>query len=89
VPGQRRNRHSDAFDRAIDEILDGRVLPFDRAAAETALAIAAKQRQIGRSVEIRDVQIAGIAAARKATLATPNTRRFENLGVILIDPGGA
>jgi hypothetical protein len=89
VPGQRRNRLSDAFDRAIDEILDGRVLPFDRAAAETAVAIAAKQRQIGRSVEIRDVQIAGIAAAPKATLATPNTRHFENLGVILIDPGGA
>jgi hypothetical protein len=59
------DRLSAAFDRAIDEILDGRVLPFDRTAAETAVAIAALQRQIGRSVEIRDVQIAGIAAARK------------------------
>ena len=51
-----------------------------------AAAIAARQRQIGWSVEIRDVQIAGITAARKATLATRNTRHFENLGIILVDP---
>jgi len=86
VPGRRRDRLHHAFDRAIDEILGGRVLPFDRSAAETAAAIAAKQRQIGRPVEIRDVQIAGIAAARKATLATRNTRHFENLDIILVDP---
>ena len=34
APGRRRDRLSAAFDRAIDEILDGRVLPFDRIAAE-------------------------------------------------------
>jgi len=86
APGRRRDRLYDAFDHAIDEILGGRVLPFDRTAAETAAAIAARQRQIGWSVEIRDVQIAGITAARKATLATRNTRHFENLGIILVDP---
>ena len=86
APGRRRDRLSAAFDRAIDEILDGRVLPFDRIAAEAAAAIAARQRQIGRSVEIRDVQIAGIAAARKATLATRNTRHFADLGITLVDP---
>jgi toxin FitB len=86
APGRRRDRLHDAFDIAIDEILGGRVLPFDRTAAETASGIAARQRQIGRPVEIRDVQIAGIAAARKATLATRNTRHFENLGIVLVDP---
>ena len=86
APGHRRDRLSAAFDRAIDEILDGRVLPFDRIAAEAAAAIAARQRQNGRSVEIRDVQIAGIAAARKATLATRNTRHFADLGITLVDP---
>jgi predicted nucleic acid-binding protein len=84
--GCRRARLDSAFDRAIDEILGRRVLPFDRRAAEAAAAIAARQRQIGRPVEIRDVQIAGIAAARKATLATRNTRHFASLGIILVDP---
>jgi predicted nucleic acid-binding protein len=86
APGRRRDQLYDAFDRAIGEILGGRVLPFDRTAAETAATIAARQRQIGRPVEIRDVQIAGIVAARKATLATRNTRHFENLGITLVDP---
>ena len=86
APSRRRDQLCDAFDRAIDDILGGRVLPFDRTAAETAATIAAKQRQIGRPVEIRDVEIAGIAAARKATLATRNTRHFESLGIILVDP---
>ena len=89
APGRRRDRLYDAFDHAIDEVLGGRVLPFDRTAAETAAAIAARQRQIGRPVEIRDVQIAGIAAARKAILATRNTRHFENLGISLVDPRDA
>ena len=86
APGRRRDRLYDAFDHAIEEILGGRMLPFDRTAAETAAKIAARQRQIGRPVEIRDVEIAGITAARKATLATRNTRHFENLGIILVDP---
>jgi toxin FitB len=86
APGRRRDRLHDAFDIAIDDILGGRVLPFDRTAAESAAALAAKQRQIGRPVEIRDVQIAGIAAARKATLATRNTRHFEDLDIVLVDP---
>src|SRR5215472_12628688 len=86
APGRRRDRLYDAFDHAIDEILGGRVLPFDRTAAEKAATIAAERRLIGRTVEIRDVQIAGIATARKAVLATRNIRHFENLGIILIDP---
>jgi toxin FitB len=65
------------------------VLSFDRTAAETAATIAARQRQIGRPIEIRDIQIAGVAAARKAVLATHNTRHFENLGISLVVPWNA
>ena len=86
APGRRRDRLRDAFDRAIDELLGGRVLPFDQTAAETAATIATKLRQIGQPVEIRDVEIAGIALARKARLATRNTRHFRGLGIILINP---
>lgn len=84
--GRRRRSLEDAFAKALDEDFDGRVLPFDQTAAEAAAAIAAEQRRAGRPVEIRDVEIAGIAAARKATLATRNTRHFEGTGIALVDP---
>jgi toxin FitB len=87
--GRRRRQLEDAFGKALDEDFEGRVLPFDQAAAQTAGAIAADQRRAGRSIEIRDVQIAGIAAARKAALATRNVRHFEGLGLVLIDPWSA
>jgi hypothetical protein len=75
TPDRRPDRLEDAFDRAIDEIIRGRVLPFEGSAAEAAAAIAGRQRQIGRPVEIRDIQIAGSAAARKqpSPRATPVT----------------
>jgi predicted nucleic acid-binding protein len=84
--GRRGDRLDRAFLRAINDVLGGRVLSFDRGAAEVAAMLAARQRQIGHTVEIRDVQIAGIAAARRATLATRNTRHFEHLGIALVDP---
>lgn len=84
--GRRKKTLEDAFARALEEDFDGRVLPFDQTAAEAAGIIAARQREAGRPIEIRDVQIAGITAARKATLATRNTRHFEGAGITLIDP---
>ena len=84
--GRRRRSLEDAFAKALEEEFEGRVLSFDRAAAQAAAAFAAEQRRTGRPVEIRDVQIAGIAAARNATLATRNRRHFEGIGIGLIDP---
>jgi toxin FitB len=84
--GRRRRRLEDAFAEAIESDLDGRILAFDRKAAEAAASIAAEQRRAGRPVEIRDLLIAGIATAHRATLATRNMRHFRNLGVALVDP---
>lgn len=86
VAGRRRRQLEDAFVRAIEEDFENRVLDFDRAAAEAAASIAARERRAGRTIEIRDVQIAGIAFARKATLATRNVRHFDGLGVALVNP---
>lgn len=83
---RRRSRLEQEFDRLLGEDLDGRVQLFDRAAANAAGTIAASRQRAGRTVEIRDVQIAGIASARKATLATHNVRHFEGLGIHLVDP---
>ncbi len=84
--GKRRHQLEDIFNQALEIDLEGRVLPFDLAAARASASIAAQQRKIGRPVEIRDVQIAGIALANKATLATRNIRHFQGLGIHLIDP---
>jgi predicted nucleic acid-binding protein len=84
--GRRRRHLEDAFARALDEDFQGRILSFERHAAREAASIAARRRQGGRPIEIRDTQIAGIAAARRATLATRNTRDFADLGIALVDP---
>jgi predicted nucleic acid-binding protein len=86
VEGRRRRELEEAFAKALEEDFENRVLPFDEAAAQAAGLIAAERRRAGRAVEIRDVQIAGIAKARKATLATRNTRHFEGCGLVLVDP---
>jgi predicted nucleic acid-binding protein len=84
--GRRRSQLEDAFSRALDEDFEGRILPFEQHAARQAALIGARQRQVGRSIEIRDAQIAGITAVRRATLATRNTRHFADLGIALVDP---
>lgn len=84
--GARRRRLEQEFDRLLDDDLDGRVQLFDRIAADAAGTIAVKQQRAGRTVEIRDVQIAGIVSARKATLATRNIRRFEGLDIHIVNP---
>lgn len=86
---RRRRLLEAAFAAALEEDFEGRVLPFDQAAAQTAGQLAAERRRSGRTVEIRDVQIAGIAKARKSAVATRNLRHFEGLGLDLLDPWSA
>jgi toxin FitB len=83
---RKRTQLEAAFAQALEEDFEDRVLPLDRAAAEAAGVIAARQRQAGRTVDVRDVQIAGIAISRKARLATRNVRHFAGLSISLIDP---
>ncbi len=87
--GRRRRQLEKAFAKALDEDFESRVVSLDRTAAEAAGRLAAERRRAGRPIEIRDVQIAGIATARKATLATRNLRHFEGLGLDLVDPCSA
>ncbi len=84
--GRRRQQLEDAFARTLEQDLHGRVLPFDSTAARASGTMAAARRRAGRPVEIRDIQVAGIVAARKATLATRNLRHFEGVGLRLVDP---
>jgi predicted nucleic acid-binding protein len=86
TPSRRRRRLVDMFAQLLAEDLDGRVQFFDMAAALAAGAIAAETQRTGRSVDFRDVQIAGIAASRRATVATRNVRHFDGAGVDLVNP---
>ncbi|HJQ37842.1 MAG TPA: type II toxin-antitoxin system VapC family toxin [Thermoanaerobaculia bacterium] len=88
APGRRRRSLEEAFQTMLEEDFEGRIVPFDEIAAQEAGRIAAERRQSGRSIEIRDVQIAGIAVARKAAIATRNVRHFQGLGPRVIDPWG-
>lgn len=87
--GRRRKALESAFDRLLEEELQHRVLDFDSAAVTEAAALAAARQKAGRPVDMRDTQIAGIALARRATLATRNVRHFADLRVPLVDPWAA
>jgi predicted nucleic acid-binding protein len=86
APSRRRKRLDETFAQLLSQDLEGRVQSFDLTAATAAGIIAANQQRAGRAVEIRDVQIAAIAASRHATLATRNTRHFDGTGVDLVNP---
>ena len=75
-----------AFEQLVEEDLENRVLDFDATAAVSAAALAAQRRQAGRPLGLRATQIAGIALARCATLATRNVRHFADSNVPVVDP---
>jgi hypothetical protein len=84
--GRKRRTLENHFDRVLRGGIGDRVLVFDSDAALEAAEIAAKLRKTGIAFEIRDLQIAGIVAGRRGTLATRNTRHFAETGITLINP---
>src|ERR1019366_5287531 len=87
--GRRRPTLGSAVGRLLKEDLENRVLDFDSAAATEAASLAAARQKNGRLVDMRDTQIAGIALARRATLATRNLRHFADLKISVVDPWAA
>ncbi len=87
--GRRRQILEAAFARLLQDDLENRVLDFDSAAATKAASLAAARQKSGRPVDMRDTQIAGIALARRAMLATRNVRHFADLKISIVDPWAA
>src|SRR5688572_23046956 len=87
--GRRRQTLQAAFAQLLAEDLENRVLDFDAAAAIEAATLAADRQRAGRPVDVRDTLIAGIALARRATLATRNVRHFADLKIPVVDPGAS
>ena len=67
-------------------VFAGRVLAFDEKAAPAFSSISSTRRKQGKPISQFDAQIAAIARARNATLATRNTDDFEGCGVNLVNP---
>jgi toxin FitB len=86
--GRRRSALEAAFDLILRQDFENRVLSFDVEAAAQAAMLAASRQRAGRMVDMRDTQIAGIAQARRATIATRNVRHFEGLDVPVVTPWG-
>lgn len=84
--GAQRQQLSARFDELLASDLEGRVLLFDQAAARQAAELAARRKLSGRTIDMRDTFIAGIALARKARIATRNTRHFDDLPETVINP---
>jgi len=84
--GQRKNMLQERFEELLQDDLQNRVLLFDANAATQAAQLAADRKARGRPMDMRDTFIAGIALARRATLATRNVRHFDDLSVPVVNP---
>ena len=83
--GRKRRRLEASFDALLHEDLDDRILAFDRDGAEAAGELAAKLEKRGKTLDVRDLQIAGIATAHRAVVATRNTAHL-NRACDVVDP---
>lgn len=84
--GQQKKMLQERFEELLQQDLQNRVLLFDINAANHAAQLAAERKTRGRPVDMRDTFIAGIALARRATLATRNLRHFDDLSVPVVNP---
>lgn len=84
--GKRRAGLSATAETMFATLFAQRILVFDPLAAREFPAIAAGRRLRGRPISVLDAQIAAIAKANSATLATRNTSDFEGCGVRLVNP---
>jgi predicted nucleic acid-binding protein len=86
--GKRRVALLQAIESVMADKIEGRVAPFDAAAAQLAGDLMAARHKKGRPGDLRDTMIAGIVLASRATLATRNTSHFEDLPLPIVNPWG-
>jgi len=84
--GARRRSLEAAFDGLIRSEFAGKIAAVDAVAADAAGRLAAVRTTNGCPVGVRDTLIAGIAASRRAAVATRNLRHFSDLDIPPVDP---
>ena len=84
--GSRREKLLAAAEAMFAEDLAGRVFGFESDAARVFSRIAAQRRALGNPISHADAQIAAIAQARRAKLATRNVADFRDCDLHVVDP---
>jgi predicted nucleic acid-binding protein len=86
--GRRKEELVVAIDAILDAYVSDRILAFDRAAAREYATMMALRRGIGRPMDGHelDCQIAAIARANGAEVATRDVRDFSDCGISVINP---
>jgi toxin FitB len=83
---KRKSKMQSDLGLVLTHIIADRVLPFDVAAAIAAAELRAKRGKAGKSVDVPDTLIAGVALANNCAIATRNVRHFAGLTVDVINP---
>ena len=84
--GRKKERFASEWTAVFNASFANRVLPFDTSAAQIAGRLSAQRRRRGVVIDTNDTQIAAIAIAHNAAIATRNIRHFPDLPVAVIDP---
>ena len=84
--GRRQRALWDAALAIFNEDLAERVLSFNGDAADAYADIGAKRRAAGRPISQFDAMIAAMTQLHGATLATRNTKDFDDCGIEVVNP---
>ncbi|MCC6662589.1 MAG: type II toxin-antitoxin system VapC family toxin [Polyangiaceae bacterium] len=84
--GRRRKTIAALAEAMFEQDFAGRLLAFDSRAARAYAEIAVSRRRSGRPISHFDAQIAAIARAASAAVATRNVADFDGCGVEVVDP---
>jgi hypothetical protein len=84
--GRNRREREAQIDHIFAVRFAGCILPFDSHAAQAFPHVILSMQKQGRSYSFSDAQIAAIALAHGATVATRNVGHFEHAGVQIFNP---
>jgi hypothetical protein len=84
--GKKKIILSQSFNEMLKYDYKNRIIGFDKNAAIATAKISSESKKLGRNIDIRDTQIAGIAISHGAHIATRNTKDFDFNGLRVINP---
>ena len=84
--GSRQRAELGAWLNALEDEYSDWILPIERTTAAEAARLRADAAEGGRTVQLADALIAGTAIQHRLTIATRNTKNFNDQGLAAFDP---